>query len=132
MAAAGASVSKSRARKRLTCGAIRISRFDSTIGGRGASGASRYASHSLQNTGSDACTSSQNRSYREARRSQSCRSAKEYPGTPRAGVTRLIYPIDGTPHLDGDASCARGTIFHLMRRIVIAVFALLGLAAAPE
>ena len=40
--------------KRLTCGAIATSRFDSATGGRGASGARRYASHSRQNAGSAA------------------------------------------------------------------------------
>jgi hypothetical protein len=41
MAAAGASTSKSRRTKRLTCGAIAMSRFDSASGIRGASGAWR-------------------------------------------------------------------------------------------
>ena len=60
--AAGASTSKSRVTKRLTCEAIAISRFDSAIGG-GASGARRYASHWLHNAGSAIWTSSQKRSY---------------------------------------------------------------------
>ena len=57
-----ASTSNRRTRKRLTCGAMRVSKLDTTTGDRGASGAARYASHSDQNTASVARTSSQNRS----------------------------------------------------------------------
>ena len=89
MADAGRSTSNSLAMKRLTCGAIPISRFESASGVRGASGALRYASQSRQNAGSAAATPSQNRSYKEFRRSGSCKSANVYPGTP-SGVSAAV------------------------------------------